>query len=213
MAEKPTSSEAREAAAIRRRWITLGEVLAVVAVIISGLTLWNSYSERARVEAEKRAEKQEARVRAQRLILRGTAADEGKRIDVAPTDSEQVLQGMTIAFPSVLSANAIDSIVEPRIEADWLDKAITNLRRAERRSKQQEGDQRLPVLITARFVKAGENYSDVSIYDIGYNVDSNFLQGTEIKLSGLSHIERVSASTGAARLNRLWSERHGAVAK
>jgi hypothetical protein len=30
-----------EAAAIRRRWITLGEALAVIAVVISGLTLFN----------------------------------------------------------------------------------------------------------------------------------------------------------------------------
>ncbi len=35
--------QAAEAAAIRRRWINLGEVLAVIAVLISALTLWNSY--------------------------------------------------------------------------------------------------------------------------------------------------------------------------
>ena len=41
--------QAAEAAAIRRRWITLGEVLAVAAVLISALTFWNSYQERSGV--------------------------------------------------------------------------------------------------------------------------------------------------------------------
>jgi predicted negative regulator of RcsB-dependent stress response len=47
MSERQTPEEKREAAAIRRRWITLGEILAVIAVLISGLTLWNSYSDRS----------------------------------------------------------------------------------------------------------------------------------------------------------------------
>ena len=59
MTEKQTPAQA-EAAAIRRRWITLGEILAVVAVMISGLTFWNSYSERTASEAERAAEKDAA---------------------------------------------------------------------------------------------------------------------------------------------------------
>ena len=34
-----TAEERREAAAIRRRWITLGEVLAVIGILISALAL------------------------------------------------------------------------------------------------------------------------------------------------------------------------------
>ena len=34
--------EKHEAARARRRWLTLAEILGVAAVLISGLTLWNS---------------------------------------------------------------------------------------------------------------------------------------------------------------------------
>ena len=56
-----TPSEKAEAAAVRRRWINLGEILAVVAVLISGLTLWNSYTERSHAEAEKSSRGAEGR--------------------------------------------------------------------------------------------------------------------------------------------------------
>ena len=51
--ERQTPEERKEAAAIRRRWITLGEILAVVGVLISGLALWNSWSERSSAEKER----------------------------------------------------------------------------------------------------------------------------------------------------------------
>ncbi|KRC81277.1 hypothetical protein ASE13_02410 [Sphingomonas sp. Root241] len=40
-ASAKAEARAAESAAVRRRWITLGKVLAVIAAVISGLTLWN----------------------------------------------------------------------------------------------------------------------------------------------------------------------------
>ena len=47
-----TPLERAEAARVRRRWINLGELVAVLALVISALTLWNSYRERTTNEAE-----------------------------------------------------------------------------------------------------------------------------------------------------------------
>ena len=49
------AEKAAETARIRRRWLSLGETVAVIAVVISALTLWNNYDERKSAEAERRA--------------------------------------------------------------------------------------------------------------------------------------------------------------
>ena len=108
--------QAAEAAAIRRRWITLGEVLAVAAVLISALTFWNSYQERSGAEADKAAERQARSEKARTLIL--SARVDGRNLSLAARDPEQAIPGQTIAFPSSLGVKAIDT-VDPRIEAGW----------------------------------------------------------------------------------------------
>lgn len=202
MSGPETREQAAEAAAIRRRWITLGEVLAVVAVTISGLTLWNSYSERSSAEAEREAAKQEAAAEAQRLILRGTQVDGGKRLALAPLDPAQAIQSQTIRFPTPLDADAVDTVIDPRIEARWLEPAVKKAAKAK-----TSGDARLPILIATRFVSDGKSYTDTSIYDVGYKAESGFLSGTEVELRGLSHVTRTGAKDGQAKLDKLWTSR------
>ena len=207
MTEKQTPAQA-EAAAIRRRWITLGEILAVVAVMISGLTFWNSYSERTASEAERAAEKdaaadeeRKAAERSQTLLLKVSAGRGGSSLVLAPADSGQVIQSLSVAFPSELGAAAIDAVIEPRIEAGWIEKAVKDLER-----EGSEGDLRVPVAITTRFVSGGETRSDTSLYDVGYRLDRGVLD-TDVELSGLALIERARASNAQARLDAIWKSR------
>src|SRR5688500_9961952 len=94
--------EVRGGAAIRRRWLTLGEVLAVAAVLISALTLWNNYQERSSAEAERAAEKQADAARSQILVLKAEASRDGKRLALAALDPAQAIQSQTILFPTAL---------------------------------------------------------------------------------------------------------------
>lgn len=96
--DQKSEERAAEAAAIRRRWITLGEVLAVVAVIISALTLWNNWSERSDSKAAESASAERASARAGTLVL--VAADSGERVLVLkPSSADQTVQSQKIAFP------------------------------------------------------------------------------------------------------------------
>ena len=208
MAEKQTEAQA-EAAAIRRRWITLGEIVAVAALGISALTFWNSYSERTASEAERAAEKAEeeaadaeAAKRSQTLLLRASASRDGRSLALTPTDSGKVIQSLTILFPKALGTTAIDAVIEPRIEAGWIDDAVEDLDRSG-----SSGDLRLPVAITTRFVSDGETYTDTALYDIGYRLDSGVLD-TDVELQGLALIERAQASNAQARLDAIWKSRH-----
>ena len=194
--------QAAEAAAIRRRWITLGEVLAVAAVLISALTFWNSYQERSGAEADKAAERQAKSEKARTLIL--SARVDGRNLSLAARDPEQAIQGQTIAFPSSLGVKAIDT-VDPRIEAGWIESVAKKLRRG---ARAPSGDPRLPVAITTRFVSGGESYTDTAIYDVGYRVDEGLLD-TDVELLGLSLVERATAKNAQAKLDALWKRRSG----
>lgn len=199
-------TQAAEAAAIRRRWITLGEVLAVLAVAISGLTLWNSYRERTSAEAERAAARQEEASKAATLVLRAERADKGKRLVLSPADEAAVIQSQTFRFPSALEIDAVETVVEPRIEAGWIEAAVKKAARGGK--KQASGDRLLPVAITTRFTSDGATRSYVAIYDIGYEIEEGgFLEGDDVRLRGLSQVERVSAKDAPARLDSLWAAR------
>jgi hypothetical protein len=202
MAEKESPQQAAEAAAIRRRWITLGEVLAVAAVAISGLTFWNSYQERSSAEAERAAEKQAKSAKAQTLTL--SAQADGRNLRLTARDPEQAIQGQAIAFPSALGLSAIDT-VDPRIEAKWIEAAVETARKKDG-ARRPSGDPRLPVTITTRFLSGGATHSDTAIYDVGYRLDEGLLD-TDVDLLGLSLAERVSAKDAAARLDAIWRQR------
>jgi hypothetical protein len=205
----PSPAEAREAAAIRRRWITLGEILAVAAVAISGLTLWNSYSERSSTEAERSAEKQAEKAKAQTLVLKAADSKNGKSLGLGAVDPGQAIQSQTIVFPRALGGRSIETVIDPRIEAGWLERAAKQARDAQKRGGKVSGDRRLPVAITSRFVSGGESYSDTAVYDIGYKLeDGGLLGGSEVTLLGLSRVERVAPDKAQARLDALWASRN-----
>ena len=204
MADPESRSQAAEAAAIRRRWITFGEILAVIAVLISGLTLWNSYSERSATETERAEDKKREAARSQALVLKAEGGR--KRLAMTALDPAQAIQSQTITFPSPLGMTAIETLIEPRIEAGWIKEAARKARESGAAGK-ASGDSRMPVAISTRFVSGGESYTDVSIYDVGYRREGNLLGGSEVDLLGLSLVERVSGRGAMARLDSIWRER------
>ena len=204
MKDPETKADRAEAAAIRRRWITLGEILAVIAVLISGLTLWNSYRERSSSEADRAAEKKQQAAKSRALVLRGDSGR--KKMILTALDPGHAVQSQTIAFPSALDVDPIEDLVEPRIEAGWIKEAASAARKAGGADGRAE-DRRMPVAITSRFVSGGQTYTDSAIYDVGYRRDGNLLGGSEIDLLGLSLVERVAPGNAQARLDSLWKDR------
>ncbi|HEX8449358.1 MAG TPA: hypothetical protein VF652_07190, partial [Allosphingosinicella sp.] len=164
-------AERREAAAIRRRWITLGEVLAVIGVVISGLALWNSWSERSAAQEERAAEKAEQASKSRIVVLK--AAGTGKRLALAAQDAGQAIQGQTLLFPSGFGLGAFET-TEPRIEAEWVKRA---LKKADEREGKVRGDARMPVAITTRFIADGRAFTDTALYDVGYKESDGGLFG------------------------------------
>ncbi len=199
----PRESKA-QAAAIRRRWITLGEVLAVIAILISGLTLWNSWGERSDSAAMKNADAQHASTRAVTLVLMATRSGE-HRLILKPTSAEQSVQSQKIAFPTALGAAPAETTGEPRIEAAWFEHALKNARGRAHLPDDSRGDERLPVAITTRFLVDGEPHDDVAIYDIGYGISGHWLTGHTVIMHGVSLVGRVKGGSAQARLDARWN--------
>lgn len=203
------ADESAEAAAERRRrlrWLTLAEVLGVSALVISGLTLWNSYSERRHSEATQSAESRAASAKARILVLRADVQKDGDRIELKAA-GDQVIQSQTISFPKALGVDPVDS-TDPRIEASWFESGLKKARKLAGEPDRPRGDARLPVAITTRFTIDGEMAEDTTLYDVGYVTDSSFLGGTAIRLRGLSLIGRSTAKAASGRLDALWQARH-----
>lgn len=206
-AEAAAKAEARsaEAAAIRRRWVTLGEALAVVAVLISALTLWNSWSERADTEAATKAEVRQATARAQTLVL--TASRSGERVlALKPVSADQSVQAQTISFPKALGIAPVQTTGEPRVEAGWFAEALKKARDDAGMPDDSRGDERLPVAIATRFLVNGEAHEDIAIYDIGYTIAGRLLGGHTVALRGVSLVSHARSGGAQASLDARWSK-------
>lgn len=198
-----------EAAAERRRrlrWLTLAEILGCSALVISALTLWNSYSERRHSEENRTAESRAASTKARTLILRAEVEKDGDRLAIKPA-GDQVVQGQTISFPKALGVDPVDS-TDPRIETSWFAGGLKKARREAGEPEKPRGDARVPVAITTRYTVDGDIAEDVTLYDVGYVTDSSFLGGTSIRLRGLSLIGRSTDKAAQAKLDALWKARH-----
>ena len=203
MADEPrTAVEKAEAAATRRRWINLAEIVAVGGLLISGLALWNSYRDRTVDESEKASERSQARAEARTMVLRANADREGRRLALAPADAEQTIQGQRIVFPTALGVAPVDTLADPRIEAGWFRREL--LRAA---GEGGGGERRLPVAITTRFYRDGALLTDTAVYYVVYRIEGGgLLDDRDLRLRGLSRLPEGAGDPAEARrrIDALW---------
>ena len=202
--ETPKEARAAEAAAIRRRWISLGEMLAVLAVGISALTLYLNWSDKQDERADKASESRKASARASKLVL-NAKADGDDRLLLVPAAPDQIVQGQTIVFPGALGVAPVSTTGEPRIEAHWFEDALKKAREKAKLPDDSVGDEKLPVVITTRFVVNGDAREDSAVYDIGYGMAGRWLAGHDVTLRGLSLVTRDVGKVPVARIDARWS--------
>jgi hypothetical protein len=214
MADDPPSVAEAEAAAIRRRWITLAEILGVAGLVVSGLALWNSYQERTGEAADKAAARREALAQSRTVVLRGTADRDGARLSLAPADPAQTIQSQTIVFPTALAVEPIDTVADSRIEARWFRGGILRATAEdEERAESREGDRQVPIAIVTRFYSGGSMFTDWAVYSLIYRVEGGGLfEGRKIRLRGISRLQPARVENPAAaraRIDAMWAARRG----
>lgn len=193
-----TPAEHAEAAAIRRRWITLGEIVAIAGLIISALALWNSYADRRADQAEKQAAQQTETKAQTAVLLTATPRHDGETL--ALVDPLHPIQSVTVRFPTALGLPAETSAPMPSIAARWFSTKMLTL--TDGGPDSQRG--RLPVLITADYWLGDRHVFDKAIYDIAWRSEGRVLRGRIMRLDGLLLRERNNASQ--ARLDAIWEQ-------
>jgi hypothetical protein len=198
----------------RLRWITLGEAVAVAAVLISGIGLWNSYEDRRESRADKAAETARANAPAP-FAMRATANADGSVLTLQPVSEGQAIQGQTVRFPPSFAATPATTTSDARIEADWFADALRRDRKGRALPDETRGDERVPVMVETDYLAGGQPMKARAFYDVGYALEGRFLRGSEVKLRGLSLIGKAPAEDAAAdrRLAALWDARAGAAKK
>jgi hypothetical protein len=181
-----------EAAATRRRWVTLAELVGVAGVIIAAFGLWLTWSDRRADDQAKQAE--QATERKARTLVMLKASVEGD--DLTLTDPAHDVQTIDIRFPAALGV-AAKTDADPRIAAGWVSAPMLKL--TDGGPDTQSG--RLPVLITASYWDADVERHDAAIYDVVWKTEGRFMQGRAFKLDGLKLKERTGS---VARLEAIW---------
>ena len=165
------TSETESQRHARLRWLTLGEAIAIAALILSGLGLWHEWNRRE--EAKVIVEKPTAIP----LALRGRAADEGRSIEISPVEDGHALQSLTIAA----NGSTIELGSDGQLDADAVEGLLG------KGAEDGKGTHRLPVRITAQYVEAGADKTATGAYSMSYRWQGGgLLGGKSLRLVGLS---------------------------
>jgi hypothetical protein len=190
-------------------WITLSELVGVLALIIAGLNFWDSHRERVRDEKRvAAAEQSAAQLAAARssFVLTARTEGDGARLVLQPMSSDQAIQGLNLVFPADVADQPIASI-QPRIERDWVARGLGKAVEAARKAKAAGavGEGVLPVGVEASYVEDGEVKTDRSIYRISYSWKTPLLGGPHFTLEGATLRSRAVKSDLQSAVNAQWA--------
>ena len=126
----------------RRRWITIGELIALLALIVSAVGVWISWKN-GETDKPTRIVEQRPSIP---LILRSKREDDGTRLTISPVEDSHALESLKLTFAgappiSVGSDGELDaSDVEPALKG--------------RDNEPKDRALSVPVRIDARYVEA-----------------------------------------------------------
>ncbi|MES2343383.1 MAG: hypothetical protein V4597_17075 [Pseudomonadota bacterium] len=186
------------------RWLSLAEIVGVVAVVVAVLGYWDSHRERTQ-EARERAlaaRERQVEVRAaalkQTFLMTGAAESSGERIRLSSLRPEQVIQTQSVWFPKAIRADSLETTGNPRLEAGWIEDGL-------RKAKTKTG--RVPVGVLTVFFEDGQTKTDRAVYWVGYSLHPRTLRGDRLELEGLSLARRGVAGDLQAAADNLWAAR------
>jgi hypothetical protein len=189
----------------RKLWITISEVVGVLALVVAGLSFWDAHRDRS--AGERRAADQQAAESV--LVLTGEADGSGDRIRLEPMNRAQAVQSQTLVFPAAIRVDPVQiDAAQPRIDKDWIVAGLKKVQEAEKKAgRKPAAEGRLPVGVITTYIQDGATRTDRAIYRIGYTVSSNLIGVERVKLEGLSLARRGVRGDLKAQVEALWARR------
>lgn len=188
----------------RRKWVTLGELVAVAALVVAVLGFLDNHRQRAVEQADKAVA-----ARRDVLVLTAQRVDDGDRLLLHPMREAQAVQSQRYLFPRPVLDHAMEvAAADPQIQAAWI---RDGLRRELAAAAQADGAKalgagRLPVGVVTTYVEDGETRTDRALYALGFKATRGglFGGGPRIALQGLELIGRDGGDL-QARVDARWA--------
>jgi hypothetical protein len=159
----------------RRRWITVGELIALAALIVSAIGVWISWKSNSHDKPTRIVEQRQAIP----LMLRARAEDEGRKLEISPVEPSHALESLKITLPG---AAAIEVGSDGELDASDVESALKG------RDKEPK-DRTLTVRaeVDAHYVEAGNDRRSRGTYTLRYRWEGGGLfGGRSLRLVGLS---------------------------
>jgi hypothetical protein len=158
-----------------RRWISLGETIAIAALIVSALGVWiawkSSNNDRPTRVVEQRS--------AVPLALRGTTDSDGRTLTIVPADPGHALQSLRL---TIKGTSPIEAGSDGRVSASDIEAALKG-----RDKEPKDVTLSVPVRIDAHYVEAGADRRGGGSYTLRYKWEGGGLfGGRSVRLVGLS---------------------------
>ena len=188
------------------RWLTLAEIVGVAALVITGLSFWDTHRERVRDDrdrataaSERQAEAKAAALK-QTFVMTGAREDDGGKVRLTSINDGQVIQTQTVWFPSEIRSDSVETTGNPRLEAGWIENGLRK-----HAGKVKTG--RVPVGVLTVFLEDGQTKTDRAVYQLGYSIHPRTLRADKVELEGLSVARRDVSGDLQAAAGNLWSAR------
>lgn len=161
----------------RRQLISLGELIALAALIVSAVGVWISWKTSDRVDDKPTTIVEQRQAIA--LTLRARAQDDGRSLVISPVETSHALESLTIAVPG---AAPVEVGGDGVLAASDLESAL-----AAHANESKDEAHGITVQIQARYVEAGADKRASGRYRLRYRWEGGGLfGGRSLRLVGLA---------------------------
>ncbi len=155
----------------RRRWVTLGEIVALLALVVSAAGLWLTWKNSGDDKPTRVVEQKQAIA----LTLRGRAGNDGRSLTIEPVEASHALESMTL---TIKGASPIEVGSDGELDASDVEAALKN-------REEDKGPHSVPVRIAARYVEMGKDRRGGGTYVLRYRWEGGgIFGGRSLKLTG-----------------------------
>src|SRR5579864_2179086 len=144
----------------RRRWITLGEMIALAALAVSTIGVWISWKSNGENKSTRLVEQRQPIP----LTLRGKREDDGRNLEISPVESSHALESLSVTLPGAspiqvgsdgeLAASDVESALKGH-ENEPKDHTFSARARIDSRYVELGTDRRASSTYTLRYVWKG----------------------------------------------------------
>ena len=162
MNDSPSNEAKRRS---RLRWVTLGESIAIAALLVSAVGVWISWKTDSGDKGPTTVVEQRQAIP---LTLRGKVQSDGRSLEITPVEDSHALQSLTISLPE---AEAIEIGSDGQLSASDVESALG------KSAADGKGTHRVRARMVAKYVEAGADKSATGSYVISYRWEGGGLFG------------------------------------